>query len=718
MKKLDCVTALAALMVLCSWPLTAASQSRLDLLLREFRDYSGARLVFNEEQLPPGSYHDIMLPLSEARQLKAARICLDEVKKYPPGYLGQMKLRAIGVFAACASKSGDGYRPYDKELGGYRYYGIWNGSSGIAAAYYTDGQLPLTFHHEVFHHIDGTQRGTVDSGRHFASDDVRFQQAVAGKNPYRAPLISRADLDLLKKQREGYLLRDAVSEYASKTNGEDQAETARHFLTTLSDSLVQIVEQPELPGSQRILHCLNQYQLAVADGPGVDWFVDVALGRQQAAPTKPIAPQSPTVDQLLNQLQGFALVGESGWDGIAGREHDARAALAAAENVDRSKLTPAQSSELVSRAAEVTHQLLRYRLRAKGSDDSQYAIWGGEDENGINWTLRQDLATFGNDARRLKQFSMLPSRDRDAVTRWQLKNLRLVARYYSFIKSNWEVSGGTQQVFHSTRDAIADALPAAQKSFSATIKETQLDELATRLPVDGTPRLLDPPTRSLEPRRSPTRFNNAYQRNLDGEIGNAKVRAAIRQVQPACVRFSNASGVCISPDGLVLTAAHVADELGKRQSVTFPFGQRYSGKCVAISESLDVALVQLDNAEDLPFAPLAAAAPEVGSWVCAIGQPGGHTPEGSATGYGAFHVSTGNIRGLSKDRLGRQMLGGTKHDAWTYWGHSGCPLFNAQGEIVAMHNSWDSKTAMRHAVTYEAIVYFLKKANVDFAIAQ
>ena len=65
----------------------------------------------------------------------------------------------------------------------------------------------------------------------------------------------------------------------------------------------------------------------------------------------------------------------------------------------------------------------------------------------------------------------------------------------------------------------------------------------------------------------------------------------------------------------------------------------------------------------------------------------------------------------------QQALGGVKHDAWTYWGHSGCPLFNARGQIVAMHNSWDSQTKMRHGVTYEAIVHFLREAGVDFSIA-
>jgi hypothetical protein len=95
--------------------------------------------------------------------------------------------------------------------------------------------------------------------------------------------------------------------------------------------------------------------------------------------------------------------------------------------------------------------------------------------------------------------------------------------------------------------------------------------------------------------------------------------------------------------------------------------------------------------------------------VIVIGQPGSFMPSGQPTHYQPFHVSIGKIRGfLDGDRLGVQALGRTKHDAWTYWGHSGSPLFDSEGRIVALHNSWDSDTAMRHAVTWEAIVYFLR----------
>ena len=67
------------------------------------------------------------------------------------------------------------------------------------------------------------------------------------------------------------------------------------------------------------------------------------------------------------------------------------------------------------------------------------------------------------------------------------------------------------------------------------------------------------------------------------------------------------------------------------------------------------------------------------------------------------------IRGYLDNPLGSQSLGRLKHDAWTYWGHSGSPIFDHSGHIVGMHNSWDSTTAMRHGVPLQALHYFIVK---------
>jgi hypothetical protein len=264
-----------------------------------FTRYCGAKLVFAAKDLPEGSYHDSMPALDEKRQLKAARIVLREIRKLPPRYLEKMGLKAVGVFAACVSHQGDGFRPFDEQLRGYRYFGIYNGKNAVAAAYYTDGQLPLTLHHEIFHHVDATLRGETKHTDNFEKDE-RFEAAISGKTPYRALTIVAADLEALKKRCAGRVLEKSVSKYAEKSVGEDKAETARYFMTALPDALVQMVNRPKLPGSQRLLHVLHKYGTAIPDGPGVDWFVSVALGRAQtpvAAKTKVPVKTAPPAKQ-------------------------------------------------------------------------------------------------------------------------------------------------------------------------------------------------------------------------------------------------------------------------------------------------------------------------------------------------------------------------------------------------------------------------------------
>jgi hypothetical protein len=590
-----------------------AHASRLDDLRGEFEAYSGTRLVFTRAELPRADYYEIMPELSGARAEAAAAIALREVKKYPPGYLGDIGLEAIGVFSGLASKKGDGFRPWSKQLGGYRYFGLWNGNDALVGAYYTDEQLPLTLHHEIFHHVDGAAGGKVNYAANFHSDDAAFRAAADGKKRYPALRLAAADLTALAARGDGYVLRTAVSDYAAKNAGEDQAETARHLMTSLPDALVQMARQPELAGSQRMLHVLAQYGRALDGEPGADWFVDVALDRRGT-----------------------------------------RARYAA--------------------EASRTVRLMQQRILPDG-DGGPFVIWGGEDADGVNWTLRADLARFGAAAAALR--TGRPAGTDDLLARAAIRMIDLLDRYQRHVGGNWTLSPGTRQAFASARAQMTASAEAAR------------------------------------PRANP------YSAKVDAAIADATVRAAIRRVQPAAVRLDNGSGWLIAADGVIITAGHVVDKLGKQASVLLPDGRRYTATTFAIDTRLDIAALRIDTAvAGLPVAPLAPAAPAVGTTAVCIGQPGRYTPDGEATGYQPFHVSVGRIRGFLPDRLGAQALGRTKHDAWTYWGHSGSPIFDAQGRIIAMHNSWDSTTAMRHAVTWEAIVDFLARHRITYTTAR
>ncbi len=220
----------------------------------DFFDYTGGvRLAFEAEALPKGHWFDELRPLDAEAREKAARIALTEARKYPPGYLRGVGLEVVGLFAACVSKSTDGFRPYEEALGGYRYFGMWNGRDAVVAAHYSDGQLPLTFHHEVFHHVDATRDG-VTSRSTMDADDHRFAAALDGTRRYAAPKLPKTRL---KAAAEGYVLETSVGAYSAKSPGEDQAETARYLMTTLPDALLQVSTRPELAGSQRMLHVLR-----------------------------------------------------------------------------------------------------------------------------------------------------------------------------------------------------------------------------------------------------------------------------------------------------------------------------------------------------------------------------------------------------------------------------------------------------------------------------
>lgn len=482
---------LISLIVICvprqSMPAQSlADDPHLGTLLQQFKTYSGAELVFQRDDLPEGRYHDVLKPLGVDEKRRAAEICVAEARMYPPNYFREVGLETVGVFAACASlTTTDRSRPFDRQLGGYRYFGVYNGTNAIAAAMYSEGQLALTFHHEIFHHVDSTVDGITESWQ-LSSDDAVYQGAISGLNPYTAQPIAGGDLEALRDRCAGFTLKDTVSEYAAKNSREDQAETARHVMSMLPDSLVQAIENPSLAGSQRILHVLSEYERSVPDGPGFDWFVDVALGR--AIHDRP--PE--IIDALIAQLRSYATAGSSGFAGVDGNVRGARAALKAIVRINPAEVTDDQAAELVRLATRITGAILRQRIRPDNAT-RRFDVWGQEDADGVNHTLRHDLVQFEKDAKRLNLIASIHQRESrasaDDVTCAQLKNLRLIARYFVFIRSNWSVTPGTRRVFDSTRSALLASLPALDTNVTAKLQSRELPELAWRITAEGRPNL-------------------------------------------------------------------------------------------------------------------------------------------------------------------------------------------------------------------------------------
>jgi len=139
------------------------------------------------------------------------------------------------------------------------------------------------------------------------------------------------------------------------------------------------------------------------------------------------------------------------------------------------------------------------------------------------------------------------------------------------------------------------------------------------------------------------------------------------------------SGVVISADGKILTAAHVvqtADEVGVR----FRNGETLPAKILSSAPSADVALIQVTQKLPQPAAvvPIGDSdAVRTGDQVFVVGAP-----------FGISHTLTvGHISARRAPRSAQGLLGETElfqTDAAINQGNSGGPMFNMKGEVIGV----------------------------------
>ncbi|MEZ5305336.1 MAG: serine protease, partial [Verrucomicrobiales bacterium] len=92
------------------------------------------------------------------------------------------------------------------------------------------------------------------------------------------------------------------------------------------------------------------------------------------------------------------------------------------------------------------------------------------------------------------------------------------------------------------------------------------------------------------------------------------------------------SGVVVSKDGIILTAAHVLRAVGERFRVIFPDGTEAEARALGANFDRDAAMAKIATQREgeggWPFAPLAPSASVVpGEWCVAMGHPGGYEAE-------------------------------------------------------------------------------------------
>ena len=156
------------------------------------------------------------------------------------------------------------------------------------------------------------------------------------------------------------------------------------------------------------------------------------------------------------------------------------------------------------------------------------------------------------------------------------------------------------------------------------------------------------------------------------------------------------SGVIMSPEGLILTAAHVIGKTGKKMKVRFANGKRASAISLGGSELSDAGMLKIIDEGPWPFVDMAKnQSSEIGDWCFGLGHPGGFDAKRGIV------VRIGRIIGKKDETM--------QTDSRLLGGDSGGPLFDFQGKVIAIHSRISQKPDQNFHVPIESF-----QANWDF----
>ena len=117
-------------------------------------------------------------------------------------------------------------------------------------------------------------------------------------------------------------------------------------------------------------------------------------------------------------------------------------------------------------------------------------------------------------------------------------------------------------------------------------------------------------------------------------------------------------------------------------------GACFGAKSSAPIPAIDVALVRIPGAPNLPEAPLGNSDDlRAGEWVCAIGNPLGYV----------HSVTVGVVSFIGRKLFDQSLDDYIQTDAAINFGNSGGPLINARGEVVGI-NSADQLARQQYRV--------------------
>ena len=156
------------------------------------------------------------------------------------------------------------------------------------------------------------------------------------------------------------------------------------------------------------------------------------------------------------------------------------------------------------------------------------------------------------------------------------------------------------------------------------------------------------------------------------------LHAALPRARKAtvCIQLGqgSGSGVVISEDGLILTAAHVTAGVDKEFDVVFEDGTKVKAVSMGLNSETDSAMAQIVDEGTYPFVEVDRKdQTELGDWVFSLGHSGGFDKERGCV------VRLGRLVRIVNDSTWQS-------DCNLIGGDSGGPLFDLNGRLIGIHS--------------------------------
>ncbi len=148
------------------------------------------------------------------------------------------------------------------------------------------------------------------------------------------------------------------------------------------------------------------------------------------------------------------------------------------------------------------------------------------------------------------------------------------------------------------------------------------------------------------------------------------VKAATVNIQ---IGGAQGTGVIVSRDGYILTAAHVIGKPNKTAKIIFPDGSSKDAKTLGVNRMVDSGMLKLKGEGTYPYIDLGESETlNKGQWIIAVGHPGGwNEPRGMVVRVGRVISNSPRV---------------VRSDCTLVGGDSGGPLVDMEGNLIGIHS--------------------------------